>query len=172
MVEFVLSRRHRRQLEEQLRRTRDAHVYRRALAILEWDRGRPISQIARMLGVNRRSVYRWIESYSEASDPTALEDDARPGRPRQWSEECSVWLQAFLRTSPVDLGYFAVNWTVSLLQECLELSTRLRFSDDTVRRALKTQGYTWKRTRYVLAPDPEREKKTPYPPGNPASSAA
>jgi transposase len=172
MDELALSRRQRLQLEEQLRRTRDAHVYRRTLAILEWDRGQPISQIARMLCVNRRSVYRWIEAYGEAHDPSSLEDDARAGRPREWTDDCSVWLQAFLRTSPVELGYFAGNWTVPLLQECLELSTQMRFSDDTLRRALKDQGYAWKRTRYVLVPDPEREKKTTYSPGNPLSSAA
>jgi hypothetical protein len=36
-----------------------------------------------------------------------------------------------------------------------EVSTR------TVRRRLKDLGYVWKRFRYVLAPDPEAEKKTP-----------
>lgn len=32
-------------------------------------------------------------------------------------------------------------------------------SDVTIRRGLDQLGYVWKRPRYVLAPDPEREKK-------------
>ena len=30
----------------------------------------------------------------------------------------------------------------------------------TVRRVLQTLGYAWKRPRYLLAPDPDAEKKT------------
>jgi hypothetical protein len=31
----------------------------------------------------------------------------------------------------------------------------------TIRRALLTLGYAWKRPQYLLAPDPDAEKKTP-----------
>jgi Winged helix-turn helix len=59
------------------------------------------------------------------------------------------------------MGYFAVNWTVPLLQEQLEHGTGERLSDDTIRRELRRMGYAWKRSRYVLDPDPEEEKKRP-----------
>jgi len=171
-MQKLLTGRHRRQLERQLRKTHDVRLYRRTLAVLEYDRGQSIAEIARTLRVNRRSVHRWIHAYRESLDPESLRDEDRPGRPRRWSEECSEWLQAFLDHSPTELGYYAVNWTVPLLRDPLAMSTAHRFSDHTVRRALLRLGYVWKRARYVLAPDPEREKKTPNSPGNPPFAAA
>ena len=69
-------------------------------------------------------------------------------------------LEALLAVSPQDLGYPHVSWTVPLLQEVLEIATEQWVSDDTLRRALDRLNYVWKRPRYDLDPDPEREKKT------------
>jgi transposase len=172
MAKLVLTVRHRRQLERQLQQTHDVRLYRRTLAILECDRGQSIAEIARTLRVSRRSVHRWIHAYSRSFDPESLADDDRQGRPPRWTEECFQWLQAFLRHSPAELGYYAVNWTVPLLQDPLMMVTGQRFSSCTVRRGLRRLGYVWKRARYVLAPDPEREKKTSNPPRNLPFAAA
>jgi transposase len=169
---FSLTAKQRHRLEHQLKGARDVRLYRRTLAVLEYDRGQSVVQIAQRLEVDRRSVHRWLATYHESLDPQALADDPRPGRPPTWTEECAHWLQAFLPNSPAQLGYFAVNWSVPLLQECLELSCGRRFSDDTLRRQLRHLGYVWKRTRYVLDPDPEREKKTPHPQANQGPAAA
>jgi len=76
-------------------------------------------------------------------------------------------LRSLLQTSPDRLGYFAVNWTVPLLQEQIERKTGLRLSEDTIRRELQRQHYVWKRYRYVLEPDPDLEKKTQNQAANP-----
>ena len=167
-----LTRRQRRQLQKQLKRSRDARVYRRTLAVLEYDRGRSITDISRSLHVSRPSIYRWIERYRESSDPESLKDHHRSGRPSLWTEECSDWLQSFLKRSPAELGYFAVNWTIPVLRDPLEMCTGQKFSDDTIRRALQRLDYVWKRPRYMLAPDPEREKKTTNSPQNPTFAAS
>ena len=44
-------------LRGQLTDARDAHLYRRTVAVLEFDYGRSAADIARMLGVTRQSVY-------------------------------------------------------------------------------------------------------------------
>lgn len=172
MKTLRLTARQRRQLEKQLKNSRDVRLYRRTLTVLEYDRGRSVTEISRTLHVSRPSIYRWIERYRESSHPESLRDDDRSGRPPSWTEECSEWLQGFLKRSPAELGYFAVNWTIPLLRDPLEMCTGKRFSDDTIRRALRRQDYVWKRPRYVLAPDPEREKKTPNSPQNPAFAAS
>ena len=74
--------------------------------------------------------------------------------------------------APDQLGYPAVNWTVPLLREALQDGTGHWVSDDTVRRALDRLGYTWKRPRYVLDPDPELENKTAHPGANPGLAAS
>jgi transposase len=68
-------------------------------------------------------------------------------------------LQTLLILSPEWFGYYATHWTVPLLKNQLRQNTGEEYSSDTIRRWLHELGYVWKRPRYVLAPDPEREKK-------------
>ena len=164
MTDLKLTRWQRLRLQRQLKETQDARVYQRTLAILEASRGRSIAQIAQMLGVTRQSVYNWIEAYAQAHDPGALLDESRSGRPSLWTEDLRGLLQTLFEHAPDQLGYFAVNWTVPLLQDQLWQNTGGQYSSDTIRRRLHRLGYVWKRPRYVLAPDPQREKKTPNSP--------
>lgn len=162
----------RHRLIEQAKKTPKAHVYRRTLAVLERSRGQSVAQIADLLGVTRQSIYNWIANYMKARDPHALEDEERSGRPSLWTEDRRALLRALMTHSPQVFGYFAVDWTVPLLQEQLEHHTGVRFSDETVRRGLAALDYVWKRGRYKLQPDPELEKKTMDSPACPASAAA
>ena len=144
-----------------LRQGGDARQYKRALAVLEYSRGKPIADIAELLQVSRQSVYNWIGRYEQAHDVMSLKDDARSGRPSCFSKRDEALLKLVLDTRPNLYGYFANQWTVPLLQHHLWQSTGKRFSGPTVRRCLHRLGYVWKRARYVLEPDTEREKKTP-----------
>jgi transposase len=150
----------RTRLQRQLHQTLDARVHRRTLAVLEYSQGRSVVAIARLLRVTRRSVYNWIDAYVQDHDPAALCDDERSGRPSCWTKKLRQRLQTLLGQTPDQLGYLAVNWTVPLLQQEIERCTEQWLSEDTIRRALACQGYVWKRGRYVLDPDPQREKKT------------
>jgi len=162
----------RRRLRRQLAETEDVRVLRRTLAVLEFDHGRSAADIARMLGVTRQSIYGWVEVYSRDHDPTSLEDEAGRGRPPLLDEDEEHLLESLLSISPQELGYPHGHWTVPLLQGALEIATGRRVSDDTIRRALRRMDYVWKRPRYDLIPDPEREKKTPDSLADPGPAAA
>jgi transposase len=161
MSQLNLTSWQRKVLRRQRAETRDVRQYRRILAVLEFDYGRSVADIARMLGVSRQSIYHWIEAYAQTRNPIALEDEEGRGRHRLLDEDQEHLLEALLATSPQQLGYPHVNWTVPLLQEVLEIATDLAVSQDTLRRALHRLGYVWKRPRHDLNPDPERDKKTP-----------
>jgi transposase len=169
---LTLSAWQRRRLRSQLHQTQDARLYRRTLAVLEVAQGQSPTQVACRLGVSRRMVYYWIEDYTQRLDPAALILEYSPGRPSLWTEEARSLVQELLTRSPSERGYYAVNWTVPLLQEELRHATGLCFSDDTIRRELHRLGYVWKRPRYVLDPDPELEKKTAHLPANPGIAAS
>jgi transposase len=162
----------RRRLRRQLAQARDARVFRRTLAVLEFDHGRGALDLARMLGVTRQSIYDWIEAYTRDHDPASLEDEGGRGRQPLLDEDQEHLLESLLAISPQDLGYPHVNWNVPLLQEVLEFATEQRVSQNTLRRALHRLDYVWKRPRYDLDPDPEREKKTPHSPANPVLATA
>src|SRR5690349_20047186 len=120
MSELDLTAWQRRRLRRQLTETLDARVLRRTLAVLEFDRGRPVADLARMLGVTRQSVYNWIGAYTHAHDPEALWDEEGRGRPPALDEDDEHLLEALLAVSPQDLGAPHVSWTVPLLQAFLE----------------------------------------------------
>jgi transposase len=161
----------RRGLERQLRATHDAGLYRRTLAILEAADGRPIAEVARVLRTSRVSIYHWIASYEHARDPACLADSRGGNHPSVWSEALQAVLAASLGRPPERYGYQAVEWTVPLLQEHLACWGGERPSATSIRRQLHELGYVWKRPRYVLDPDPQREKKTADPPGGRAVAA-
>jgi transposase len=172
MSRLNLTSRQRQRLRRRLAETRDARLYRRILAVLEFDHGRSAADIARMLGVTRQSIYNWIEVYSRDHDPSSLEDQGGQGRHPLLDEAREHLLEAVLAVPPREFGYPHASWTVPLLQEVLEAATGLSVSEDTLRRALHRLDYVCKRPRYDLIPDPEREKKTPDPPPDPGPAAA
>src|SRR5262245_19443828 len=110
----------RQRLRRQLAATRDARLFRRTLAVLEFDHGRSAADIARMLGVTRQSVYNWIEAYTRDHDPVSLEDEGGQGRHPWLDEDQEHLLEALHAVPPRDLGYPHASWTVPLPQEVLE----------------------------------------------------
>jgi putative transposase len=161
MSQFRLKPAQRRRVRGLLQETSDLHTYRRCLALLEVDAGRTVADVARSLGVTRQSVHNWIGRFGEAGGARALADRYRGGRPATLGPDDVEGLIALLGGSPQHFGSPAANWTVPLLREHLRRATGADASEPTVRRQLRRLGYVWKRPRYVLAPDPEREKKTP-----------
>src|SRR5437660_10798816 len=90
----------RQRLRRQLVETRDARLFRRILAVLEYDRGRPVADIARMLGVTRQSVYHWADLYTQDPDPATLEDQPGRGRPPLLDEDHGHFLEGLPYGSP------------------------------------------------------------------------
>jgi transposase len=146
-------------LRRQLRTTDDLDLYRRTLALLELDRGSPVTEVAIRLGVGRRSVHRWIAAYRHHPVPRSLVTHHSPGRPTAWTEDARAILRASLDQPPDHFGYQATGWTVPLLQSHLALWGLTDRSDASLRRQLHALGYVWKRPRYVLDPDPRRAAK-------------
>src|SRR4051812_23733799 len=170
MKGLLLTAAQHRSLESQLWQTGDTALARRILALLELDQGRPVSEVARLVRADRRRVQRWRSRYLAGGGLAALRQQPGQGRPSVWNADLAGQLQAALAHRPDELGQLAMNWTVPLLQAALPGEPAL--SAATLRRRLHTLGYVWKRFRYVLAPDPEREKKTQNPPANPRFARA
>lgn len=153
-----------RQLKERLTQTKDAPELRRIIGILAMTQGMPVMDVACWLGVTRQCVYQWYKRLKcDVPVPNVLCERPKAGRPSFWdNENATTILRVTLQELPDKLGYPAVNWTVGLLQEHIEACLGLCPSEETVRRQLHRLGYVWKRPRYVLDPDPEREKKTRF----------
>src|SRR5262245_16873296 len=112
------------------------------------------------------------DSFAADPGPAALRDRYGVGRPSVWTAALQALLLAALQRRPEELGYAGVNWTVPLIQEHLDYWGGRRLSEDTIRRELDRLGYVWKRFRYVLPPDPQRDKKTRHPASAAGTAAA
>jgi transposase len=172
MIDIILNRRQRYQLQKQLKHAQDAALYRRTLAILEIGQGKPVTGVAEALGVTRQTIYNWVATYAQACDPLSLVDAARSGRPRSWTPDVSELVETLLTESPTQWRYHAVNWTVPLLRRQLASWDGRWLSEDTIRRLLHQLGYVWKRPRYLLPPDPEGEKKNGHSPAAQKAASA
>lgn len=164
MSELRLTTAQRRWLQAARKTPPSTGCYRRATALLALDEGQSVGAVAELLGVSRQSVYNWSQAFAQSPRPETLVGDFGGGRPTLWTQEaCTVLCECF-RHRPEELGYAGMNWTVTLLRTCLRDRTGLWLSGDTIRRQLQRLGYVWKRFRYVLPADPEREKKKRHPP--------
>src|SRR4051794_25383317 len=105
MSEMKLAAGKRRRLRDQLRHTSDARQFRRLLAVLECDRGEPVSSVAELLGVSRQSVYNWIERAYRQDRADDFHDAPRAGRPAKASETFDTLLGVLLMLPPQRFGY-------------------------------------------------------------------
>ena len=147
MREMKLTASQRRKIRTRLRETHDVRLYRRLLAVLEFDRAKSGSANAELLGGSCQSVYNWITRFKHGGDGCELIDAPRSGRPARAGEVVSVSLKTLLILSPEWFGYYATHWTVQLLKNQLRQNTGEEYSSDTIRRRLHELGYVWKRPR-------------------------
>jgi transposase len=158
--DFRLTSWQRRRLRAALKRVRGASALKRILALLDLDQGAPAAEVAARLGVTRQTLYNWIQRFGAGGGLHTLYDRARSGRPPKLSEGLRRVLVWLLKQPPDAFGYASVGWTTALLCEALATWMGVHVSDDTLRRALHQRKHSWHRPRYMLRPDPDREKKT------------
>lgn len=151
----------RERLQDQVRSSAEGRLVRRCSALLRLDRGERVAVVARDLGVSRQSVDNG--RHRAIADGSGLSDRERGGRPSVWRPRFVRRLQRALEASPRDVGFQAASWTADLLQAHLQDALDFDVSTSSIRRKLPDLGYVWKRFRYTLQPDPEREKKKTHP---------
>ena len=138
---------------------RDGAVVKRIVALLELDRGVAATDVAERLGVTRQTFHNWAHRFDTGGGLRALGDRARRGRTPKLSAPMRRLLVWLLKQPPDAFGYAATGWTAALLRHVFATRLGVHVSTRTIRRAVHGMDHTWKRARYALLPDPDREKK-------------
>lgn len=111
-----------------------AKTYKRALALLELDRGRTFTDVAKTVGVVIQTVSTWAKKYKE-SGLEFLTDNPRPGRPTVIDGLQRAKITALACSVPPE-GYG--RWSLRLLADkAVELEYVEAISYSEVRRILK-----------------------------------
>jgi hypothetical protein len=79
---IILTQEQRDELNQLTRKKYATSFYaKRARVILELDEGKSISEAGRVVEMERRHIYKWVDRY-KAFGPDGLNDLQRPGRPK------------------------------------------------------------------------------------------
>lgn len=109
-------------------------MYKRALALLELDRGRSYTEVSQSIGVVIQTTSRWAKKYRETG-LEFLKDKARPGRPRVIDGLQRAKITALACSDPPE-GY--ERWSLRMLADkAIELKLVETISYGEVRLVLK-----------------------------------
>jgi transposase len=157
-----LSSEERDRLEAALRST-DAFPVRRAQVVLASARKERASGIARSLGYSAQMVRNVIHAFNTRGLESLIRESSRPKSSQPVLDEARrEQLQHLLHQSPRAFGKTKSLWTLDLAAEVSfeQGITPERMSDETIRRALKRLGTSWKRAkRWITSPDPQYVRK-------------
>jgi transposase len=113
-------------------------VRQRAHAILLSAKGYRIEQLVDIFDADRDTITAWIDRF-ERGGPDALENKARPGRPRRIPPEAEPDILTIIAAHPQQLKRVIAR-----------LQSRFDVSLDTVKRLLRRHAYGWRRARRSL----------------------
>jgi transposase len=111
-----------------------AKIYRRALALLELNRGQTYTAVSQTLQVTQTTLSSWAKKYQEHG-LQVLADQPRPGRPIEIDGNQRAKITALACSDPPE-GY--AEWNLRLLADkAVELGYCESLSHTSVRRILK-----------------------------------
>lgn len=116
------------------------------------NRGSNMTAIASYTGRSPQSIGRDLDRWARQG-VEGLADGAPPGNPPRVSGPMRDFMEERLAE--------ARTWNATQLAEALEEGFGLAVTPEAVRQHLLSMGYSWKRTRYAPAkePDPEEERE-------------
>lgn len=157
---------------EQLEELRDSRTApwreaQRARIMLRYHSGEPIAQIARTVGMTRKSVGKWVSKALAVGSGAALKDAYHRPKAPLISADAKAWVVHLACAKPRDLGYAAEVWTRSALARHVRehageagYGSLARAAKATVHRILAEQPLHPEKVKYYLERrDPEFEAK-------------
>src|SRR5688572_4907956 len=114
---------------------------RRRRAVELFDQGEWPTTIARFLGVDRSSIYRW--RHQARSSPDGLAAKAHPGRPPLLSDAQLAELEALLRQGAPQHGWPTDLWTAERVTRLIQQHFQVTLHPEHVRKMLRQRlGWT------------------------------
>jgi len=139
MPSLVLSQTELRKLCELMRSTLHSHVYKRAQAVWMSYLGRPLTEIAKVINTNERTIYRWLYAFRQEGVDGLVKGPRRGRRPRITDEYKELLFRTAART-PQAFGYPQGKWTLKLLRDHMTLTTGIPVSFQRVWQILMARN--------------------------------
>src|SRR3954463_4579837 len=124
-------------------RTAQARFVERARFLLAIADGHRPSQVARVMGVCRPTVYTWIRRFNERG-LQGLEDRPRSGRPHTYTAEQRAEVIAAALSDPKGLGLPFGCWTLDRLRDYLNEQKGIPIKRSRIGEILVDEGLKWR----------------------------
>lgn len=110
--------------------------------------GHTVQSVADTLGVNIRSVFRWLSDYAGGGQNALLGKSPPGAKPKLGPEELR-WLAETVRDhTPQQLKFDFALWTLALIGEVIFRQFGIRLSKPSVSRVMRLLGFTPQRPLY------------------------
>jgi len=150
MIEVQLTQEQRTELENLRRQASSKHTE-KALMVLKSADGRSVGDISATLKRNPHTVRDWLKRYQKKG-LAGLSRKYSPGRPDEKRNKVKERIEEIVPMPPSHYGYMHNVWTIPLIAQDIEKKFNIHVSNDTVIRALKDLGYSYKRPSKTLPP--------------------
>lgn len=107
-------------------------------------RGLPIGQVADTFGVDRTTLFRWLQRFRE-NGQDGLQRQTGSGRPRLLADVTEADLRRLILFPASDFGYETDLWTVGRVKHVIEDLYGIRISKNTIWRRLQIAGLTYQK---------------------------
>jgi len=146
---------------------RDAKEQLRMAAVKRVEEGESPEIVAAGLGINRRTIYRWLSAYHYGGEK-ALKAKPIPGKPPKLDGKQMQKLARIIRTrNPLQLKFEYALWTLAMVRVLIRREFGVRLSEVSVGRLLKRLGFSPQRPLYrAWQQDPalvEQWRENDYP---------
>lgn len=140
-------------------RKKDIRLWKRVKSILLYLQGEKPVNIARILNVGSKSIYRWIDKYLKGSIQN-LYEGKHTGRPRLLTGEQMAYLSEILDSGPLAYGLGTGIWSCPIVQHVIEEEFGITYHHDHVRKILHKLNFTVQQPKKKLAfAKPELQQK-------------
>ena len=136
-----------------------AKVYRRALGLLELDRGKTYTTVCATIQVTIPTLSGWASDYKE-NGLEVLEDQPRSGRPTKIDGSAYKGVVfKVLHTPPSSYRINRTTWRIVDIQSVMD-KQRLHLSTSSISKIIRNEGYRFKKAKIVLTNnDPDYVEK-------------
>ena len=155
-----LTQEQRGELAHLYRNTKDVRLRTRAqIVLLACEQHLIAKAIAEIVREDDETVRRWLKRY-RTQGIEGLRDLPMPGAPPKITKAYAERLLEVVRHRPRSLGQPYSMWTLQRLADYMAEQTRIRVSDETVRRLLCAHEIVFSRPQHTISsPDPEYQQK-------------
>ena len=110
--------------------------------------GQSATDVAKALGINRQTIYRWMANYLSGGQK-ALVAKPIPGRPPKLTTEQMQWVAETVRdNTPQQYQFEFALWTLKIIGALIEKQFKIKLSVNAISRVMKLLGFTTQKPLY------------------------